>query len=298
MTAPAAVTPELVARWRLPPIPGDGDKEARGRVLLLGGGAQVAGATLLTAVAALRAGAGKVQIAAPASLATPLALAVPEARVIPAQETSKGELAPEAAEALGEAYAACEAAVLGPGMLDKAIAGELALRLAERDGPPLVADAAAAVGLAGDAERARAHGGRLVLTPHLGEMAALSGCPKQEVEADPLGLTRATASRLQAVVALKGAVTFIVTPDGQAWRHESGAPGLATAGSGDVLAGVIAGLIARGAAPAQAAVWGVAAHGLAGVRLAGRLGRLGLLARELLDEIAPVLNALEGEPAA
>jgi NAD(P)H-hydrate repair Nnr-like enzyme with NAD(P)H-hydrate dehydratase domain len=96
------------------------------------------------------------------------------------------------------------------------------------------------------------------------------------------------------VVALKGADTVVVTPEGSAWRHRGEAVGLATSGSGDVLAGVIAGLLARGAAPAQAAVWGVHVHGQAGVRLSRRIGRLGFLARELLDEIAPVLAELEG----
>ena len=293
MSAPTEITGELLAGWRPPRIDGDSDKEARGRVLVLAAGAQVAGATLLTAVAALRAGAGKLQVCAPASLATALALALPEARVMPAPETVTGELAPQASQAIGEALGRCDAAVIGPGMLDEGLAGELALRLAAAEGPVLVVDAAAVVGLARDPGRAATHGGRLVLTPHLGEMAALSGCAKGEVEADPLAAARTAAARFQAVVALKGADTLIVTPQGQAWRHRGGAVGLATSGSGDVLAGAIAGLAARGASPAQAAAWGVFAHGQAGVRLAARVGRLGFLARELLDEIAPVLNDLE-----
>jgi hydroxyethylthiazole kinase-like uncharacterized protein yjeF len=293
MSRPVEVTPELLAGWRPPHITGDSDKEARGRVLVLAGGAQVAGATLLTAVAALRAGAGKLQIGAPASLAVALALTIPEARVIPAAETATGELAPEAAHELAEALARCDAAVVGPGMMEEALAGELALRMAEAEGPAMVVDAAAMVGLAADPRRAHAQGGRLVLTPHLGEMAALSGCEKSEVEADPLAAARACAQKLWAVVALKGAETLIVTPEGEAWRYRGQAVGLATSGSGDVLAGVIAGLLARGASPAQAAVWGVHVHGQSGVRLSRRIGRLGFLARELLDEIAPTLNALE-----
>ncbi|MFI4964359.1 MAG: NAD(P)H-hydrate dehydratase [Caulobacterales bacterium] len=298
MSTPIAVTRELLSRWRLPQISGDSDKEGRGRVLVLAAGAQVAGATLLAALAALRAGAGKLQICAPASLATALALALPEARVIPAAETAGGELAPEAVRELGEALGRCDAAVVGPGMLDEALAGELALRLAEREGPALVVDAAALVGLAQDPGRAARRQGRLVLTPHLGEMAALIGSGKAEIEADPVAAAQTAAARFQAVVALKGAETFIVTPEGRAWRHESRAVGLATSGSGDVLAGLVAGLLARGAAPDQAAVWAVFAHGQAGARLGERIGRLGFLARELLDEIAPVLNDLEAGPGA
>lgn len=293
MSAPEMVTAEVLRAWPLPAVDEDGDKEARGRVLVMGGGAQVAGAVLLTAVAALRAGAGKLQIGAPGRLATAVALAVPEARVIAAPETEAGELAPKAAGVFGEALARANAGVIGPGMLDGEAAGELALRLLGGEGPPMVVDAAAMQGLSAAPERARPHGGRLVLTPHAGEMAALSGCSKDEVAADPLAAARRAAAALQAVVALKGATTHIVTPDGQAWRHEGGSVGLATSGSGDVLAGIIAGLLARGAAPAQAAVFGVFVHGRAGQRLARRIGRLGFLARELLDEVAPVLDALE-----
>jgi ADP-dependent NAD(P)H-hydrate dehydratase len=293
MSAPREVSADLLRGWPLPQVDEAGDKEVRGRVLVMGGGVQVAGAALLTAVAALRAGAGKLQIGAPERIAPSLALAIPEARVIPAPETPEGELSPQAAGVLGEALARSDAGVIGPGLLDGEAAGELALRLLEGEGPPVVVDAAAMEGLRAAPHRARAHGGRLVLTPHAGEMAALTGRDKAEIDADPLAAARRAASDLQAVVALKGATTFIVTPDGQAWRHSGGSVGLATSGSGDVLAGIVAGLIARGASPAQAAVWGVFTHGQAGERLARRIGRLGFLARELLDEIAPVLDGLE-----
>jgi hydroxyethylthiazole kinase-like uncharacterized protein yjeF len=293
MSGARRVTAELLAGWRPPPVPDDSDKEVRGRVIVLAGGAQVAGATLLAAVAALRAGAGKLKVAAPRSLAVELALALPEARVFPAPETDAGELAPGAAEALAEVFRDTDAAVIGPGMLDEGSAGELALRIIEGEGPAMVVDAAAMSGLVRDPARARRLSGRLVLTPHAGEMAGLMGCSKADVEGDPLGVARKVAGELQAVIVLKGPATLVVSPDGAAWRHEGGLAGLATSGSGDVLAGIIAGLMARGCAPAQAAVWGVAAHAKAGGRLSERIGRLGFLARELLDEIAPVLSELE-----
>jgi len=292
MSGVVEVTAELLRSWRPPALLDDGDKEARGRVLVLAAGPQVAGATLLTAVAALRAGAGKLQVGAPRSLTPGLAIAIPEARVIPAAETAAGELAPEAATELLAAFSRCDAAVIGPGMLDVEAAGELVLRLLQADGPPLVADAGAMFGLARDPVRARRGAGELVLTPHAGEMAALAGIEKSQVVADPLGVARRIAARLQAVVALKGPETLIVSPDGKAWRHRGGGVGLATSGSGDVLAGLIAGLIARGAAPAQAAVWGVAGHARAGERLRGRIARVGFLARELLDEAATALQDL------
>jgi ADP-dependent NAD(P)H-hydrate dehydratase len=132
-------------------------------------------------------------------------------------------------------------------------------------------------------------GGRVVLTPHAGEMAALCDCSKDEVLADPLGMARTAARRLKAVVIMKGAVTFIVSPDGAAWRHEGGPPGLGVSGSGDVLAGVVGGLLARGAAPLEAALWGVRLHAAAGVRLSRDIGPLGFLASEIVDVLPGVL---------
>lgn len=288
------VTAERLRDWPVPPVSEATDKESRGRVLVLGGGLQVAGAAILTGVAALRVGAGKLQIGAPASVAPALAIAVPEARVIPLAETAEGELAPHAADAVGGCVEKCDAVVIGPGLLDEAAAGNLVLKLLEAEqGPAMLLDAAAMSAPAARPHVAKARAGRLVLTPHAGEMAGLLDCRKAVVEADPLAAARQLAASLQAVVALKGAETFIVSPDGQAWRHSGGSKGLATSGSGDVLAGVIAGMLARGATPMQAAVWGVYIHGACGRALARRVAPLGFLARELLDEIAPATAALE-----
>jgi ADP-dependent NAD(P)H-hydrate dehydratase len=287
------ITPQLLRDWPLPPIGQATDKEARGRVLVAGGGAEVPGAVILAGLAALRTGAGKLQLATAQGVASGLALAVPEARVFGLPQTRGGELAAEGAEALAERAQRSGGVVIGPGMLDEDAAGVLAQRLAAVEEGALVADAAAMVGLARAPAAARRKRGRLVLTPHTGEMAAMLDCSRVAVEADPLAAARGLAAELQAVVVLKDAVTFVVSPDGRAWRHEGGSPGLATSGSGDVLAGVIGGLLARGAAPAQAASWGVYTHGACGRRLAGRIAPLGFLARELLDEIAPALAELQ-----
>ncbi len=288
------LTPESLRAWPLPGVQGVVDKDSRGRVLVAGGGAEVAGAVLLSAVAALRAGAGKLQVAAPATFATHLALALPEARVFGLLETEGGELSAEAAGQLDEAVTRCQAVVIGPGLLDAEAAGELALRLMRPDGPPMVVDAAAMPALAEAPERARQHGGRLVLTPHAGEMAGLTGRSKDEVLGAPLEAARLLAAELQAVVVMKGPESFIVSPDGRAWRNVGGCPGLATSGSGDVLAGIIGGLLARGATPVQAACWGSYVHGACGRRLARKIAPIGFLARELLDEIAPALAEVEG----
>ncbi|WP_260498526.1 NAD(P)H-hydrate dehydratase [Aquabacterium sp. J223] len=135
----------------------------------------------------------------------------------------------------------------------------------------------------------------MLLTPHAGEMAKLCGRDKAEVLASAGEQALAAAARWSVHVALKGPVTHLAAPDGRHWRHQGGNSGLGTSGSGDVLAGLIAGLAARGAPLAQAAAWGVALHARAGEALARRIGPLGYLARELPAEV-PALMASLGPP--
>jgi hydroxyethylthiazole kinase-like uncharacterized protein yjeF len=135
----------------------------------------------------------------------------------------------------------------------------------------------------------------VLLTPHAGEMAHLTGIAKEEIGGAPERIALEAAQRWNAVVALKGARTVIAAPGGDRWQHDGGNVGLATSGSGDVLAGIIAGLAARGADLTQAASWGVALHARAGERLAERLGKLGYLARELYDEIPTLLEQAAGD---
>jgi ADP-dependent NAD(P)H-hydrate dehydratase len=290
MSAPEEVSLETVGRFALPALAGTVDKGTRGHVMVVGGGGVVPGAVLLTGLGALRAGAGKLQLAAPGASVLALGLAVPEAAVLSVSATSDGELAPAAAADLAPRLKTTDAIVVGPGMMDPIGAGRLALGLmgAETTAAFLM-DAAAMTGLDYADPRVRAVAGRLVLTPHAGEMAKLSGARREDVEDDPLGAARGIAQAAGAVVVMKGADTFIVSPDGRAWRHRGGVAGLATSGSGDVLAGIIGGLLARGASPLVASVWGVCVHGGAGARLSDSLGPLGFLARELLDEIPRVL---------
>jgi NAD(P)H-hydrate repair Nnr-like enzyme with NAD(P)H-hydrate dehydratase domain len=123
-------------------------------------------------------------------------------------------------------------------------------------------------------------------------MAKFLGLPREQVDEAPLRAARQAAAALRAVIAMKGASTHVVSPSGEAWLCENGSIGLATSGSGDTLAGILAGLIARGTDPALAAIWAVYIHGEAGCRLARRNGTLGLLAREIPGEIPSILQAL------
>lgn len=281
----------MLRGWPLPAISPDADKEARGRVLVVAGSREMPGAALLAAVAALRAGAGKLVIATGESVAACLATAVPEARVIALPETPGGSLATQGLPLLEDAARGTDAALFGPGLMDEAgtiafVAGLLPLLAAT----PVILDALA-MNVVGHRKHLQQP---MLLTPHAGEMAHLTAESKEAISGNPASAVTAAARRWGCVVALKGAATLIAAPEGGRWRHDGGGPGLATSGSGDVLAGVIAGLAAQQVPLDQAAAWGVVLHALAGKVLARRLGPLGYLARELPGEIPVLMRKLQG----
>jgi ADP-dependent NAD(P)H-hydrate dehydratase len=289
---PRVITPKLLGEWPVPQPEDDDDKEARGRVLVIGGSTEIAGAVVLAATAALRAGAGKMQIATCRSVAPHVSMAVPEARVIALPETRAGGIAAGGFKLIEEELAGAQSILVGPGMIDEAATARLMkniLPLIER--ATLVLDAGALSFLTHQPKSLTRLHGRAVLTPHAGEMASLLGIEKAAIEADPLETVQHAVAKLGAVVALKGRETLIAAPASRnVYCNRAGNVGLATSGSGDTLSGVIAGLAARGSTPFQAAVWGVYLHARAGDELARRMGSLGFLARELLAEI-PMLMA-------
>ncbi len=282
---------DLLRRFPLPEHPDDGDKEDRGRLLVVAGSRELAGAALLAGTGGLRAGAGKLQIATGASIAPAIAVARPEALVGGCPETDDGCIAAEAIEPVLGWAGGAQAILMGCGlqhgppleaMLDSLLASGL--------DKPLVLDAAVLGSLAPRAEALRAWRGGAVLLPHAREMASLLECEAEEVEADPLAAARRAAGTFGAVALIKGQYSYIVAPDGRAFRFTGGGVGLATSGSGDALAGIVGGLAARGADPLTAALWGVHLHGEAGRALAKRIGRIGFLARELLDEVPRLME--------
>ncbi len=279
-----------VALLRTRPLPdhnSEGTKAARGAILAIGGSLGVPGAILLTAVAALRAGAGKLQIATCESLAPMLGLLVPEALIVGLCENEAGGIDESAIDGLSPRLDAADAVVVGPGM-DESGTVLVSSILAYPARPPLVLDAA---GLHGLDPVAVAERGGCVLTPDADEMAKLLGIDREAVLAAPDRIAAETAARFGAVVALKGGSTAVAAPDGEAFRYAGGGVGLATSGSGDTLAGIVGGLLARGAAPLVAAAWGVYLHARAGDVLAKRVG-FGFLARELPAEIPRLMAEL------
>jgi ADP-dependent NAD(P)H-hydrate dehydratase len=279
------VTPRLLREWALPDPAGD--KESRGTVLVVGGSRYTPGAVLLAGVAALRAGAGRLQLAVTATTAPALSIAVPEAKVVGLPETDSGSVAGDVPDHLLALAAEADVIAIGPGLDNVSETATLTRRVLDvaADGTPVVLDAYALGALSEDKDLLAGRAQRFVLTPNLNEAARLLDRETDDLTAD----TATLAQRYGAVVALFG---HIAAPDGRAWREDSGDVGLGTSGSGDVRSGIVAGLLGRGADPAQAACWGTAVHAVAGRRLAPRFGRTGYLARELVDEVAATIATL------
>jgi hydroxyethylthiazole kinase-like uncharacterized protein yjeF len=289
-----AVTAPLLRSWPIEQPASDDSKEERGRVLVIGGEREIPGAVLLSGIASLRAGAGKLQVATCESAATHIGVAIPEARVIGLGETDNGAIRGDSADHIVEALEKSDALLIGPGMTDERETNRLVRDLLPHAGKrTVVLDAGALASLGGDLfPPAREF--LTVITPHAGEMAAILGEDIAVVRDDPAACAQKVAETLAVIVVLKGAETHIVDPGGQHYVYRGGDVGLATSGSGDILAGVIAGLAARTEDPLQAAVFGVFVHGEAGNTLAKKSGRVGYLARELLLQISPIVNRFTG----
>lgn len=277
---------QFLRGWPLPRLNADDDKSSRGRLLIVAGSAENPGAAILAAEGALRAGAGKLTIATAASRAGGVAVAVPEARVIGLPENDQGGLAKDAEIAFGAILDIFDAALIGPGMFDEYGTGEFAQALVQKLGNCKIILDAAAMAAAPFLDEAVEQ----LITPHAGEMAHLREMALEHV--DGIDTALSTAREWQTVVALKGSTTCIAARSGRLLRYRGGNVGLAVSGSGDVLAGIIAGLAARGAALDQAAAWGVFLHARAGDRLADRYGLVGFLPREIPAEIPMLLKSL------
>jgi hydroxyethylthiazole kinase-like uncharacterized protein yjeF len=268
----------------LPPVV-DGDKETKGRILVIAGSRQVPGAALLTATAAMRAGGGKLRIATVESAALTLGVAMPEAMVIGLPEDGDGGFSHSAIDEIGRLSRDSDAIVAGPGMSNGEICGKIAEVLLKSDAS-LALDAALLHAL----EPLKYERTTLpVLLPHSGELASLLDCSEEQIERDPVGCGKRAAQLYRSVVLVKGVVSHGVCPDGDSWTYEGGAPGLGVSGSGDVLAGIVGGLLARGAEPLNALLWAVWLHGEAGAALAKKIGTIGFLAREIAGEVPALL---------
>lgn len=286
------ISGEGVARL-IPRRAGDAHKGSCGLAVVVAGSAGMTGAAALAADTALLAGAGKAILGTPASLADLLAVKLTEVMIRPLPEVRKRRCLSR--RALGEILALLDGAdclALGPGLGRYRETGELVRRLLERVAMPVVLDADGLNAFAGCAGQLR--GRPLVLTPHAGEFARLSGLPIQQILADPLAAAREFAVEHCLTVVLKGAPTAVALADGRVMVNPTGNPGMATAGSGDVLTGLIAGLIAQGLGVEEAACAGVYLHGLAGDRARAQRGEWGMKAGDISQAVPEALLAMAG----
>jgi ADP-dependent NAD(P)H-hydrate dehydratase len=288
---PTTLDASLLRAWPLP-LDEHGDKLTRGTVLVIAGSTTTAGAALLAGTAALRMGAGRLQIATAEPISMGLSIAMPEAMVLPIPVDDECELLPDpAVELLTEPVENAQAILIGPGMTGlPAIRSMMHLIADHMAGDAvLVADAAALQAITSTARSIiRSFAKNLVLTPNRDEL---------ERVVDALGVDDASelpalaaARELGAVITCFGEVTSF---DERRWRAETATPGLGTSGSGDVLAGLVAGAAARSGDPAQAACWATYVHHTSASRLSERVGTTSFIARELLDEAPSVLAKLD-----
>ena len=289
-TPPVVVTPAVLRKWALPQ-PGSG-KESRGQLLVLGGSRSTPGAVLLAGEAALRAGAGKLVLATVADTTAALAVAVPEAAVVALPRGPGDDLDPACVELLRDRLESADVVVAGPGLADPEAARDLVASAAPLLDSPLVLDALGSAYLTEHPAGLHHLEGRVVLTVNPGELARTAHCDVEEVEDDPVPAASRVAQRSQVVVLCGGTSKHIVSPDGRTWVVEGGGPGLGVSGSGDTQAGIVGGLLARGADPCQAAVWAAYVHGRIGERLAVEVGTVGYLAREVPPHVPAVLTEL------
>jgi NAD(P)H-hydrate epimerase len=276
----------------LPPRRRDANKGTFGHVLVIAASRGKTGAALLAAEGAGRAGAGLTTVAVPATLQPALEARVLEAMTAALPDTGDGTAAAGDERALAELLAGRAAVVCGPGLGQAGPTRALVAEVVRRTTAPLVLDADGLNNVAGTtllSERA----GPTVLTPHPGEMARLVGSDVPAVQRDRIGAARALARSSGAVVVLKGAHTIVAAPDGGVAISPTGNPGMATGGTGDVLAGVLGALLAQGLAPFDAAALGVFVHGAAADAVAARQGEVGLLARDILAELPATIARLQ-----
>jgi hydroxyethylthiazole kinase-like uncharacterized protein yjeF len=284
---PADIAPAFPAR------PAAAHKGTFGHVLVIAGSAGKTGAAALAALGALRAGAGLVTLAVPASLHDILETKLTETMTVAVPETEARTVAREALNAILDLAQGKDAVAIGPGLgthpSTQAVIRELVTRLPM----PLVVDADGINALAGADDCLRRAAGVRVLTPHPGECSRLVGLPADAVLRERIPLVQRTANDLRATVVLKMARTLVGHPAGGVAIVPTGNPGMATGGSGDVLTGVIAGTIARGVEPLLAARAGAYVHGLAGDLAAEQLGQEAMIAGDLLERLPEAIRRIK-----
>lgn len=274
------------------PRKGDSHKGHYGHLLVVAGSPGKTGAAAMASEAAARVGTGLVTLGVPKSLNPILEVKLTEVMTEPLAENADGVLGPEALNALLKIMESKTALALGPGLSTLEGPAELTRELLLRSHIPIVIDADGLTALSKDLNILKRVKCPIILTPHPGEMARLMNTTVPQVQADRIGVSRSLAQEFGVIVVLKGSATVVALPDGRIFVNPTGNPGMATGGMGDILTGLIGGLLAQKMEPAEAAKTGVFMHGLAGDRCARKQGTVGYLATDLLPEISHLMAEL------
>lgn len=277
----------------LPPINWQGHKNSFGQALVIAGSAGMTGAAYFACKAAYRSGAGVVTACLPRSLALNFDIALPEVITYGVEETPQKTIDSAAWPEIEGLLVNKKAVVFGPGLSKQGETKEVLHQLLQNIKVPLVIDADGLNVLAEDTDVLKNIQTSVILTPHPGEMARLLGIPIELVQSDRIGAALEAAAKMNAIVVLKGAASITATPQGIVYVNSTGCPALATAGTGDILAGIIGGLLAQGIDPVEAAYLGVFVHGLAGDLAANEKSMRGVMATDVLEALPYVLRTIE-----
>ncbi len=282
----------MVKNWFGPRHP-ESHKGTYGHVLLIGASPGLSGAIIMAAAAALKSGAGLVTAAVPESQLGVVDAGRMEIMSSPLAESREGTIALEALPLIEGLLGRASACVIGPGMSRFPQAPSILASVLKRAGIPILIDADGLNALSEDISILQDHQVPVVLTPHPGEMARLTGKDIEEIQSNRIAIAREFARQWGVTLVLKGNKTVIASTSGEIFLNITGNPGMATAGSGDVLSGLIAGLMAQGLKPRDASVAGVYLHGLAGDRAAEIKGERGLLAGDILGGLPDIIRQFE-----
>ena len=265
-----------------------------GHVFILAGSRGMTGAAALCSNAALRSGAGLVTLGMPVSLNNVMSKKLTEVMTISLAETKKITLSLRAEKMILKKIEISDVVVLGPGLSQYPETQKLINRLILKIKKPMVLDADALNAISKNVNALKKIKAGYVITPHMGEMARLTGKGRSYVKNNRINIAKKFSRDYNAVVVLKGAGTIVVEPKGRYCINTTGNPGMATAGSGDVLTGIIAGFLGQGLRPFNAARFGVYIHGLAGDIAAKDKGEIGLIAGDILENIPYAIKRIQG----
>lgn len=277
----------------LPKRPLDTFKNRCGQVFLLAGSVGLTGAAALSSEATLRIGAGMALLGIPKSLNPIVEEKLTEVMTLSLPETDDQSLSYEAKQQISEKFQWTDVLAIGPGLTTHLDSVKLVKWILDKFDKPMVLDADALNCLKGEANLIKSARGTLILTPHPGELSRIIGMSTKEILANPIEVVRATAQKLNVILILKGAPTIVGAPDGCVFINSTGNPGMATAGMGDVLTGVVAGLVAQRMSPLDGALAGVYIHGLAGDLAKSKVGQAGLMAGDVLRNLPFAMKYFE-----